>query len=184
MTLKRASLVFLALAVYGIFLFLLYLWAKEPTSPHEFTPPWLQPNYEFTPQHSPANFESELEENRAKWDRQQITHYQMSLNPGYYYDQTPLIVEVRNGEVIAVTDSQGNEVSIEDEQSPYYYDRELFTVPGLFSYAHQTFLEEPPIIMVHYDPTFGYPDSIYIDPWVEPCCQDFEISVRDFQVLP
>jgi hypothetical protein len=187
MTIKRASLVFLSLAIYGAVIFFVYLWVKEPAPPHETTPSEEYPNYVFTPGYSPANFEAELEKNRAKWENQQITHYQMSLEPGYSsnnYGHTPYIIEVKDGVVIAVVDAQGNTVSVEDTQSFAYSDRELLTVLGLFSYAFRTFLEEPPTIRVTYNSTYGYPERIFVDPYIEPCCQDFSIDVIDFHVLP
>ena len=187
MTIKRASLVFLFLAIYGVVIFFVYLWVKEPTSSRVVTPTEEYPNYEFSPEYSPANFEAELEKNRAKWESQHITHYQMSLDPGYSsdsYGHTPYVIEVKDGKVIAVADAQGNMVSIEDTQSFAYSDRELFTVLGLFSYAYRTFLEEPPTIRVTYNSTYGYPESIFVDPYIEPCCQDFSIDVLDFHVLP
>jgi hypothetical protein len=144
-----------------------------------------EPNYEFTPRYSPANFENELEKNRAKWESLHITHYQMSVDLPYSsegYDPMlmPLIVEVKDGNVVSVTNTQGEKVSSDDD---IYYDHYFFSVPGLFSYVSETYLEKPPSIEVSYDPTFGYPNTIYIDPWMEPCCQDFTISVQDFQVL-
>jgi hypothetical protein len=80
-------------------------------------------------------------------------------------------------------DALGQSVSPVDDNDFRYYYPYAFTIPGLFSYAHQTFWEKPPEIVVSYDPTLGYPTSIYIDPSVEPCCQDFTFTVRSFQVL-
>jgi hypothetical protein len=149
--------------------------------------PYCPPNCSFTPKYSPANFEAEFEKNQAKWDSQHITHYQMSLDPWFSsanFGHTPYVIEVKDGEVIAVVDAQGNVVSIEDNQSFAYSDREFFTVPSLFSYVQHTFLRKPPKISVTYDATYGYPASISVDPYIEPCCQDFTIVVLDFHVLP
>lgn len=63
-------------------------------------------------------------------------------------------------------------------------DSELLTIPGLFSYALKTIWKKPPELRVTYDPVFGYPAMIYVDPYTEPCCQEFTIKVREFQVLP
>src|SRR5688500_3036850 len=125
MTIKRAFLVFLLLAIYGVVIFFVYLWVKYPSSSHEITPTEEYQNYEFTPEYSTANFVAELEKNRAKWESQHITHYQMSLDPDYSssnYGHTPYVIEVKDGEVIAVVDAQGNMVSIEDTQSFAYSD--------------------------------------------------------------
>ena len=111
----------------------------------------------------------------------------MSLDPGYSsanYGHTPYAIEVKDGKVISVVDALGDKVPFEDEQNYAYSDRKLFTVPGLFSYIQQTFLEKPPAIGVTYDKSYGYPVNISINPYIEPCCQDFSINVLKFNVLP
>ena len=128
----------------------------------------------------------ELEQNRAKWESQHITHYQMSVHLPYSSMRdapTPFIVEVRDGKVVSVVDALSQSVSPEND-ADFRYDFQYFTIPGLFSYAYQTIWEKPPLIRVSYDLTLGYPDDIYVDPYTEPCCQDFYIGVQDFQVLP
>ncbi len=77
--------------------------------------------------------------------------------------------------MISVADAQGKEVlSI----------AEVFTVPGLLSFAPQYYLVKPPSIKLACDPTLSCPNSIYINPYEELCCQDFEIAVQEFQFLP
>jgi hypothetical protein len=128
----------------------------------------------------------ELEQNRIKWQDQNITHYRMSLTlpfTGSNYDQMPLTVEVKDDHVISVVDTHGETVSPDDEETAYYYPDGL-TIPGLFAYADQTFWESPRTIKVTYDPVFGYPETLSVDPYTEPCCQDFSFEIRNFEVLP
>jgi hypothetical protein len=128
----------------------------------------------------------ELEQNQAKWESQHITHYRMSIILPFSssnYDRMPLTVEVQDGKVISVVDVHGETVARDDNDIAYYYPDRL-TIPGLFSYAYQTFWEKPPTIKVTYEPDLGYPETIYVDPYTEPCCQDFTFEVRDFEVLP
>jgi len=129
----------------------------------------------------------ELEQNRTKWESYHITHYRISLSLPYSssnYDRMPLIVEVKDGNVISVVDAHGQTISPKDDEDIAYYYPDRLTIPGLFSYAYQTFWEKPPIIKVSYDPFYGYPETIYIDPYIEPCCQDFTFEVRNFEILP
>ncbi len=128
----------------------------------------------------------ELDQNLAKWQSQHITHYRMSVHLPYSTmraSPTPFTVDVRDGKVVSVVDALGQRISSEND-ADFSYDSQYFTIPGLFSYAYQTIWEKPPLIRVFYDPALGYPDSIYVDPYTEPCCQDFAIAVQDFQVLP
>jgi uncharacterized protein DUF6174 len=112
----------------------------------------------------------ELEQNQAKWEGQHITHYRMSVNESGYAGSFAATVEVKDGNIISPVGTPS--------------EREyLFTVPGLFSYVSKTYMENPPAIRVTYDSTLGYPTTIYIDPYREPCCQDFTIEIQDFQVL-
>ncbi len=129
----------------------------------------------------------ELEQNQAKWGGQHITHYQMSVTIlGYALDGKgmPLRVEVKDSKVISVVDSQGNNLPLVNDPDTSFFYPETFTIPGLFSYAHQTIWKKLPFINISYDPALGYPTSIYVDPYREPCCQDFQIEIQDFQVLP
>ena len=129
-----------------------------------------------------------FDENIAKWQALKIVHYRMSVNPPYDYScysqlSMPLTVEVKDNEVVSVVDAQGQIFSYSSDHScGYYY--QFFTVPKLFSYVHQYYLKKPPLIQVSYDTKFGFPSSIYINPYTEPCCQEFRIDVRDFQTLP
>ena len=131
----------------------------------------------------------ELEQNQVKWGNQHIAHYSMSVDLPYettYYGELPmpLTVEVKDNNVVSVTDAQGDIISAEESNNSAYYYQNFFTVPGLFAYVHQYYLERPPSIEIIYDSVFGFPGSIYIDPYTEPCCQDFQITIDDFQVLP
>jgi hypothetical protein len=131
----------------------------------------------------------ELKQNLAKWESQNITHYRMSLalvgyGYDYGYDRMPLTVEVTDNKVVSVVDAQGQRISPGKENPFYSIYPQAFTIPGLFTIAHDWFMETPPVINVSYDPTLGYPTSIYVDPYMEPCCQDFTYTVRNLQVLP
>jgi len=122
-------------------------------------------------------------DNRAKWESQHIGHYQMYVSDnGGGELSMPILVEVQDGNVISVVDAEGKKVLFTDEASRSH--EHLFSVPGLFSYILETYSGRPPSIQVSYNPALGYPESIYIDPYSEPCCQDFSIDVRDFQILP
>ena len=128
----------------------------------------------------------ELESNQAKWDSQRISHYRMTFNfPFTIYDsgQMPLTVEVKDGKVISILDSQGDTIKYPDKIeniNNYPYE---FTIPGLFAYLHDTIWKKPPDLQITYDSVFGYPLTVDVYPYYEPCCEEFTIYVRDFNVL-
>ncbi len=127
----------------------------------------------------------ELEQNRAKWESQTITHYRMSID-GYGYAKSLAVdVEVKNGMVVKIVDNKSKKglLPIEGVNTSYPYEQ-FFTVPSLFDYVYKSYLEKPDEIMVAYDPTFGYPNTIYINPYSEPCCQGFTFKISNFEILP
>ena len=139
----------------------------------------------LAPQINAYSQSSELEKNKAKWESHHITQYRMSVAfLGYGFNDNAIWVEVKKGKVISLVDSLGNNVPPENIPDVGFRYPNAFTIPGLFSFAHQTILAKPNVLNISYDLTFGYPTDIYIDPYVEPCCQDSDIVVRDFQVLP
>ncbi len=130
------------------------------------------------PEHSPANFEAELEKNRAKWDGAHITHYKMAVEfSGYgHYSGMPWTLEVEDEKVVSAIDVQGYSVSVDDAAS--------FMIAALFVDIEQRYQDRAPLIQVSYNPTYGYPEDISINPYREPCCQGYDIQIRDFQVSP
>ena len=127
----------------------------------------------------------ELEQNQAKWESQHINHYRMSLVLPFssnHFGLNPLTVEVQDGKVISAVDVRGEIISPEDDQE-FAYLYPLFTIPGLFSDTYKKFWGNPEDMEVSYDPSFGYPSSIYINQFAEPCCQGYTITVTNFQIL-
>lgn len=132
-----------------------------------------------TPHYSPANFKAEFEKNLAKWDEAHITHYKMVVDFSGYgtYDQMPWTLEIQNDKLISVINAQGN--SVPDNDSAVW-----FTVTALFVDIEDRYQRKAPSIQISYNPTYGYPEDISINPYREPCCQDYDIKIRDFQALP
>jgi hypothetical protein len=142
----------------------------------------LIPAYGDTPEYSPENFETELERNRAKWDEAQINHYTMLVDAAgyaYTYNEIPWTLEVLNNRVVSAINAQGESVPVNDAAQE-------FTVTALFGLIEDYYQREPPVVSMRltYNPTYGYPASIDINPWAEPCCQGFTIEVQDFKILP
>lgn len=136
-------------------------------------------DYQNSTQYIPQNFETELNTNREKWESSQITHYQLTVDfDGYgIFEQMPWTLEVRDNNIVSVTDTQGNKIQ------DFYSDRD-FTISGIFDDIQSRFQSKAPVIRVRYNSFFGYPEDVFINPYREPCCQDYEVIIRGFQVLP
>lgn len=128
----------------------------------------------------------ELEQNQAKWQSHLFTYYRFVVDLPFYDDtigRTPLTVIVKDDTVVSVVDARGTTISPNDQTDIAYEYSYALTIPRLFSYVRKEYLAKPPAFDVSYDPVLGYPTSIYVDPYTEPCCQDFTIEVNDFEAL-
>lgn len=123
-----------------------------------------------------------LDQNRALWESQEISHYRFELTVGcfcIFSDRMPLTVEVRDGSVVSMTGAGGADV---EEFRDFLSDFD--TMEKLFALVDEAIKMKVQTLEVEYDPTYGYPVSIYVDP--EALVADDEIGyyVANFQVLP
>jgi hypothetical protein len=127
----------------------------------------------------------ELEESRAKWESQQIAHYRMSVDGYGYINVLAVDIEVKDGVVVKIVDNRSKKglPSSVGVDTSYPYEQ-LFTIPRQFDYVYESYLKKPASMRVEYDPIFGYPTTIHINPYTEPCCQDFTFEISNFEILP
>ena len=147
--------------------------------------PIYEPDYSFTPSFSPSDFEAAFKRNQILWDSKSISHYTISVDLSVIgYDQSPWIVEVETNKVVSITGANGKVISPSEITNYEGLSKKFLTIPGLFSFVEQTYREQRPMLRVEYDSTFGYPNNIYVDPWAEPCCQDYWLTVGKLHILP
>ena len=125
---------------------------------------------------------SELDDNRAKWDSAGVSHYRFELTISCFCpfaEIMPITVEVKDGQIVSMTDVNGQAVEGEFSQ----YIEEAATVEGLFALAEKT-ISEAEQVEVTYDAQYGYPSEIKVD-FIKMAIDD-EISyyVKSFSVLP
>jgi hypothetical protein len=145
-------------------------------------------NSSCTPKATNDSFMKTLQENRSKWESQNITHYLMTISlPADIgnYDAMPVTIEVKDGKMISIFDVNGLKISSDVNyfSTTFMYDPDEFTIPGLFSIIEKTYKNNPPEIDVTYDPKLGYPSNITVDPYVEPCCQKYSYEVLELKIL-
>ena len=153
----------LLLVIAGMFVFI-----YNGFFPQQYRPSW-----------DAAQLSRELVRNRAKWESHHVTHYRMMLVFAGYgigdYDRMPLTVEVQGETAISALDAKGK---------PWIPGNRPLTITGLFSFVYSEMGDKPAGLSIRYDPALGYPVEIYVDPWTEPCCQDYWYTVQDLVVLP
>jgi hypothetical protein len=130
---------------------------------------------------SPAS-QSPLDRNRALWEAQGIRHYRFDLTIGcfcVFNDQMPLTIEVQDGQVVSMSAAGGADIG---DFRDFYSGFD--TLEKLFDTIAEAVAGQAQTLEVQYDPTYGYPASIYVDP--EELVADDEVGydVANFQILP
>lgn len=164
MTLKKTSLVFLALLAYGVIIFVVYLWVnQEPESTRQAR---------------------ELQTYYQKWRTEAIGHYRMSVNIICLCEVTrnmPIVVEVKNGKIVSVIDNKGENISISEGQISGF--AHLFTVDGLFAYGSEA-ISGAYEAHIEYDPQFGFPDVVGVDWYKQGFDDEDKTTITNFEPLP
>jgi hypothetical protein len=127
----------------------------------------------------------ELSANEQKWQAQNITHYRMKVHIGCFcpfFDRMPVTVEVQDGKVLSVTDSQGQPVA-EDDPIRSFGNESLMTIPGIFAYAREA-LQTADETTLSYDPALGYPVSLSIDRIKLAMDDEMSVLISELEVLP
>jgi hypothetical protein len=126
---------------------------------------------------------SALQSNREKWDSQAIPHYRFNLSIGCfcpYFDIMPLTIEVKDGQVVSMTDVNGQTVR-EEFRANF---EEAATIERLFAIVEEAASGGADEVKVEYDATYGFPSSISIDYIKEAMDDEISYHVLNFEVLP
>lgn len=139
------------------------------------------PTATATPQPTTNADLATLTQNRQKWDALKATHYQFKLAVGCFCafrNQMPLSIEVKDGKVVSMLDSNGKSV----EQFADTFDT-YNTVEKLFDKLNDALNGGADKTTVEYNPESGYPQSIYID-YIEKAADDeINFTITDFQII-
>jgi hypothetical protein len=124
---------------------------------------------------------TELEQNRDKWTQTNISHYRFELFVGCFCafrSEMPLTIEIKNGEIVSITDNTGNPVAADKLSWFEQYD----TIERLFDYtaAAQKNADE---VIVTYDSEYGFPAQVNIDNIKEAVDDELSLSVSNFEIL-
>lgn len=136
------------------------------------------------PDVTPVVPEGELGENQAKWKNAGVQSYRFKLHIGCFCafrDRMPLTIEVRDGQVTSMTYSDGTPVPAGDP------GREMFerfaTIERIFTELRSGPSAAAELVRTTYDPTYGFPADLYIDPLQQAADDEFSVQVSEFEVL-
>lgn len=127
----------------------------------------------------------ELDANLQKWRAQNVSHYRMNVNVGCFCpfrDRMPVTVEVQDGQVLSVTDSQGQPVAADDPVRAFG-NEQLMTIEGVFAYTREA-IQTADKTEVSYDPALGFPVNLNIDRIELAIDDEMSVLISEFEVLP
>jgi hypothetical protein len=125
--------------------------------------------------------QSALEQNQQKWADQNLSHYRYQVSIGCFCafrSQMPLTVEIQDGQVVSMTDSQGKPVSAD------FKDTFMRAAPleNLFTTLAAA-QKDAESVEVTYDATYGFPNQISVDNSKAIADDEIFYTVENFEVL-
>ncbi|MFN8410924.1 MAG: DUF6174 domain-containing protein [Anaerolineales bacterium] len=127
---------------------------------------------------------SEFDQNFSKWEKANIKDYRFSLYIGCFCafrNQMPLTVEVKNGEVISMTYSDGSIVTNTDPSFETFSS--YGTIDRIFSVLKAGQSGDADEVTVTYDTAHGFPSEIYFDFIKDAVDDEVSIQVSNFELL-
>ena len=127
---------------------------------------------------------SELSRNQSKWQDANITHYQFQLGVSCFCPVSglmPMTVEVKDGEVVSITDVNGEAFPTTDPMSDFVL--KYATIDRIFTELGSEDVQNADKLTVTYDSTYGFPSEVSID-FIELAVDDeLYLSVSGFEPL-
>ena len=127
--------------------------------------------------------QSEIEQNKQKWQDANISHYRYNLHIScfcIFVENMPLIIEVQDGEVVSMEFQNGKEIdpSLIDLFNKYA------TIDRVFAEVEAGLNGAADNVVVKYDPTYGFPTEVTIDVEQQAADDELYLTLSDFEALP
>jgi cytoskeletal protein RodZ len=127
-----------------------------------------------------ATTENSPETPQGLWESQGIESYQYTLQVGCFCmtDMTqPVIIEVQNGEVASITYAADGSAA-----NPELFER-YNSIDKLFTVIDEAEAQDPALLDVTYDETYGVPLSVNIDISEMMADEELYLTISDFQTV-
>ena len=128
---------------------------------------------------------SDFSRNQKKWQDANINHYRMELSIGCFCafrNEMPLTVEVRDGQIVSMTTSDGTQVLDTDINYEFFAPRA--TIDLLLAEIDKAVKDGAESVTVTYDETYGFPKEIAIDFSQQMADEEMYYSIANFEPLP
>jgi hypothetical protein len=127
--------------------------------------------------------QSEIEQNKEKWQDQGISHYRYHLTLSCFcaFNQDmPLIIEVQDGKVVSMEFQSGKEI---DPNLLELFNK-YSTIDRIFAELEADLNGAADKVTVEYDATYGFPTKADIDFIEEAIDDELYLTVSNFEALP
>ena len=127
--------------------------------------------------------QSEIEQNKEKWQDAGISHYRYNLFIScfcIFVENMPLVIEVQDGQVVSMEYQNGNEI----DPSLLELFEKYATVDRIFAEVEAGLNGAADNVVVTYDPTYGFPTEVTIDVEQQAADDELYLTISDFEELP
>ena len=128
--------------------------------------------------------DSELDQNREKWQDASISHYRYNLFIScfcIFVEDMPLIIEVQDGQVVSMEFKSGKE--IDPALKADLFDK-YATIDRIFAELDADLNGAADVVTAKYDETYGFPTEVTIDFVQEATDDELYLTLSDFEALP
>ena len=128
--------------------------------------------------------DSELDQNREKWQDASISHYRYNLFIScfcIFVEDMPLIIEVQDGQVVSMEFQSGKE--IDPALKADLFDK-YATIDRIFAELDADLNGAADVVTAKYDETYGFPTEVTIDFVQEATDDELYLTLSDFEALP
>lgn len=130
-----------------------------------------------------AGDQSEIEQNKEKWQDQGISHYRYNLHIScfcVFVENMPLVIEVQDGEVVSMEFQNGSEI---DPSLLELFER-YATIDRVFAEVEAGLNGAADNVVVKYDPTYGFPTEVTIDVEEQVADDEVYLTLSNIEELP
>lgn len=127
--------------------------------------------------------QSEIEQNRDKWQDADISHYRYDLSIScfcVFTQDMPLLIEVLDGKIVSMEYQSGKEI---DPSLTELFEK-YATIDRIFTELEAGLNGAADEVIAKYDPTYGFPTEVTIDVEKQATDDELYLTVSNFEKLP
>lgn len=126
--------------------------------------------------------QSEIEQNKEKWQDANISHYRYNLFLScfcVFNEDMPLMIEVQDGKVVSMEFQSGKEI----DPSLVELFNKYATIDRIFTEVEAGLNGAADNVVVKYDPTYSFPAEVTIDVEQQAADDELYLTISNFEEL-